>query len=143
MNRKLIYSPLIDDPNGNILVVEEPMEFAYSKIRAVVVKGFTSDAATIPRFVWTISGLYPTHPKIIRGAVAHDLCYLLVAAGLISREVADAIILDIIKEDGLDLVRRQLVYRTVRIRGGAYVPKNLTPQEKAWVDKCQLKLSLQ
>ena len=137
----LEYTPLLDDPDGYILKLTKALAVSELGLTCTLVKGFKSDGASVPTVGWSVIRLYPTHPKLIRGAVAHDFLYLLVAARLIGRELADAVFLEIIKEDGLDFFRRQVVYRAVRISGGAHVPEHLTLQEQTWVKQCQLQLA--
>ena len=78
--------------------------------------GFECDSASVPRMVWTISGLTPD--GLIRAAaVTHD--YLYDKLGQIgdldlTREEADRIFLDLMLAAGMNSTRAKLAYKAVR-----------------------------
>ena len=77
-----------------------------------ILEGFRYDNASIP---WVFQRVLPkTHPKIWRAALVHDWLYY---NRIGKREDADKIFLDILKQDGLDWIRRNAAYKAVRLFG--------------------------
>jgi hypothetical protein len=79
--------------------------------KVTVEKGFDTDYASIPRIFWSV---YPPDGSYVKPAVVHDADYWHQA---VTREVADATFLEGMKEVGVPLLRRQLIYRSVRAFG--------------------------
>ena len=90
--------------------------------------GFKHDGASVPRFIWSTSGLTPD--GLIRaGALVHDFLYrkrgnILVGYGPdlakpvnISRKDADKIFLDLMLATGLWFYRARVAYWGVRLFG--------------------------
>ena len=80
-------------------------------------KGFVTNFATTPKFIhW----LYPPRGKWDRAALLHDyFCnvnnrYLVLEEG---KKVCDKLFLEIMKEDGVNLVTRTIFYNFVRLTG--------------------------
>lgn len=85
----------------------------------VVVKGFTTDFASVPRFFWRI---IPKMGKYSEAAVVHDYLYF---SGIVSKEKADKIFYQLMKEAGVDWLTRKVMYYAVKYGG-----------EDAW-DRCR------
>jgi hypothetical protein len=75
--------------------------------------GFETDFASIPRFLWAI---YPPAGKWGKAAVVHDWLY---ASGDRTRLECDEIFKDAMEILGVPWLRRQVMYRAVRLGGGA------------------------
>lgn len=91
----------------------------------LVPKGFTTDFASIPRAFHT---LIPKNGRHDAAAIVHDYLYQvsprvpakppLRSMVRVSRKDADGVFLRIMKELGVNPVRRWLMYRAVRLFGG-------------------------
>ena len=92
----------------------EDVEFNNGVISLVVPKGFLTDFASVPRFLWAI---FPPIDRWSRAALIHDYLY---RTGKVSRAEADAIFLAIMKEDGVPWYQRWPMYLAVRTFG--YLP---------------------
>lgn len=79
--------------------------------KVAVAKGFDTDYASIPRIFWS---LYPPDGTYSKAAVVHDHDYW---EQNVSRDVADLTFLEGMEELGVPLLRRQLLYRSVRAFG--------------------------
>lgn len=89
--------------------IELTQEYHYTDNRGnlhVIPKGFKSDGASIPQWLWTVAGT-PFAPNVIRAAVVHDYLYSI----KYDRKLADRIFHDILKEDGVNVVKRR-AYKT-------------------------------
>ena len=76
--------------------------------------GFRCDAASIPRILW---GVYPAWARSNRAAVLHDYAY---CVQFCSRERADGLFREALRACGVSKVRAWVMWRAVRIGGGAY-----------------------
>jgi hypothetical protein len=118
------------------LVADWTYEWKHDGIRRriTVPKGFVCDGASVPRLVWTLTGILPD--GLIRAAaLVHDWLYKHQGrlplgsyqefrdgawAGLdwvVSREVADRLFARIMREAEVRKVRRRMAYVTVRACG--------------------------
>ena len=98
----------------------EVMEDYYYKTSRGIIrvpKGFRTDYASVPRIFRNIINSYGKHG---RAAVVHDWLYSSQCKIDVTREEADKIFLEIMKECGVGSIKRNLMYRMVRIFG-AYV----------------------
>lgn len=77
-------------------------------------RGFRCDAASIPRILW---GVYPPWARSNRAATLHDFLYVV---QLCSRERADALFREALRACGVSSVRAWIMWRAVRLGGGAY-----------------------
>lgn len=93
-----------------------------------VPQGFTTDLASIPRFAWS---LLPPDGPWLKAAVIHDFLYKTCGKGvwlgyprgftrdgIYSRAEADWILRDAMKDRGVDVVRRNIIWAAVRVFGG-------------------------
>jgi hypothetical protein len=105
------------------------------KYKLVIPKGFVCDGASVPRLIWTLSGLRPD--GLIRAAaLIHDFIYqkagkapagnnFFIYTGFCSisismcfgRHEADKLFLRLMKEAGMTWYRRTVAYRAVRCFG--------------------------
>lgn len=83
-----------------------------SKEIVAVPKGYITDGASIPRFLWGIVG----HPfgRYAQAAVVHDLCY---EKNLYSRKRSDEIFLEAMQVLGVPWLTRRIIFRAVRMFG--------------------------
>lgn len=93
----------------------------------LVPKGFTTDFASIPSI---FQGLIPKHGRFDAAAIVHDYLYNVQPKvwrpegeySRITRKESDGIFRRIMKELGVGRIRRNLMYRAVRL--GGWVPWN-------------------
>lgn len=93
-----------------------------TKITIWVPKGFHSDSASIPRFLW---GIYPSWGRWNRAAVVHDWLY---TVQVTTREEADSVFLDALEVCGVPWIRRRIFHSSVRVFGGRHWAK-WTPEQ--------------
>ena len=86
----------------------------------LVPKGFKTDFASIPRIV---NSIVPKNGRHDGAAIVHDYLYreqprVAPAMNPITRLDSDRIFRRIMKELGVGIIRRNLIYRAVRLGGG-------------------------
>lgn len=88
--------------------------------RAVVVpRGFVTDFASIPRFLWRV---LPPTGKYGKAAVIHDFLYRTEAGA--TRAQADAVFLEAMSDLGVGFLKRYAMYLAVRLFGSrAYLKR--------------------
>ena len=104
----------------------EPLVYRGRRDRFVVPAGFRTDLATVPRVVvWLVPrwGLYT------RAAVLHDwLCTEGIATGAVTARDADGLFRRMLRESGVPVVRRWLMW--CGVRWGALADP---PRRRGWV----------
>ena len=78
----------------------------------VIKAGFTFDGASVPRFFWRI--VTPFSPYVIRAALLHDWLY---QHHVLTRARADALLREVLIEDGVSPLVARAMYRAVRVFG--------------------------
>ena len=101
-------------------LVNEEYCYQTSKGLVVVPKGFKTDYASVPRIFRNIINSYGKHG---RAAVVHDWLYSSKCTLDVTREEADKIFLEIMKECGVGVIKRNLMYRMVRLFGASHFRK--------------------
>jgi hypothetical protein len=86
--------------------------------RITVMKGLEFDGASIPKMFWSIIGS-PFTGKYTRSALVHDALYM---SESLTRKEADSVFLGLMKQDGVSLLKRNVMWGAVRI-GGYFVWK--------------------
>lgn len=81
-------------------------------LTVAVPKGFITDFASVPRLLWSV---FPPMGRYSRAAVIHDWLYS--NSKTCSRFLADAIFRDAMKDLGVPMWRRVVMYYAVRICG--------------------------
>lgn len=81
--------------------------------KIIVPVGFETDYASVPRGLWN---LFPPNGKYAPGAVVHDYLY---RRTLLDRKVCDQILMEAMQVLGVSWLTRHLIYRAVRLFGGA------------------------
>lgn len=77
--------------------------------RYIVPRGFSTDLASVPRFLWAI---YPPYGKYTSAAVLHDyLC----ESEWVSRKDGDKLFLEAMKHSNVGNFKRTLIYLAVRM----------------------------
>lgn len=79
--------------------------------------GSKTDLATIPRPLWVI---YPRDGEYAEAAAIHDLLYY---KRYLDRGLCDTIFYELMKQDSVDILTRNLFYKAVRMFGGLYYYK--------------------
>lgn len=79
-------------------------------------KGFITDGASIPRFLWRALE-HPFESEYIEVFVMHDYDY---STGRIPRAAADAKMRDGLKAKGMGWIKRNLIYAGVRMFGRSH-----------------------
>ena len=92
--------------------------------KITVKKEFDFDGASIPQALWSVYG-NPLTGKYKIAALVHDALY---ASEKLSRELADAIFLDLMKQHEVGYIKRQTMYYAVR-SAGWYVWRGHTKEE--------------
>ena len=92
--------------------------------KLTVKKGFDFDAASIPKWLWSIYGS-PLNGNYVVASLIHDALY---ASQTLPRELADAIFLDLMKQHKVGYLKRQSMYYAVR-SAGWYRWKQSTKEE--------------
>lgn len=92
-----------------------PVSYSNPLVKLEIPRGFQTDLASVPRFLWSIPGFSPMDVNA-RAALVHDVIY---QQQQVDREIADALFLSIMRADGVSLPVRTLMYLAVRAFGGS------------------------
>ena len=103
------------DERGNIVRTLFPQKISFRGKNFVIPRGFESDGASVPRFLWRIV-FPPIDPTAVRAGVSHDYIYRVQPPGW-TRKEADQMFLCFLIEDGLSPFRARLAYYGVRLFG--------------------------
>jgi hypothetical protein len=102
-----------------LAVVTRPYAFEHPILkdqRIEIPEGFVTDFASIPRFLWFMVPPFGRHAP---AAVIHDFLYASGQSG--ARKYADFLFREAMKELGVPLLRRSMMYMAVRLGGqGGY-----------------------
>ena len=109
---------LYHHPSCDMTLLQKDEYIAYRGHTYIVPKDFLYNGANIPRLFWTILGLHPWHPKVIRAALLHDYLY---SKGL--KMIADKAFKSLLKLDGCNQIQYMACYLAVRLFGGRFVNK--------------------
>ena len=102
----------IIDENLFILSKDKTVEsLGYS---ITVKKGFDFDAASIPKWLWSIYGS-PLNGNYVVASLIHDGLY---ASQKVSKSIADKIFLDVMKQSNVGYIKRTSMYLAVKLFGG-------------------------
>ena len=105
-----------EDERGNVLTLQEPLEFIWNGHIVYVPAGFESDGVSTPRCLW--SSISPAiHPQTLRAGIAHDYIYRTQPDDW-TRKDADEMFYDLCRADGLGWWRAQKAYWGLRMFGG-------------------------
>ena len=104
MNDAMLY-PVVTPTADGLWRLVEPF--------AEAPKGFCTDGATIPRFLWRVLGA-PMETKTIGPAIRHDWHY---ADGDLSRKDADDEFYSDLRDNGVSLWKASLFWLGVRLFG--------------------------
>ncbi len=91
----------------------------------IVPAKFITDLASTPKILWNI--FEPFGKGYLRASIIHDYLYskeCKYSYEFIDRKIADRIFLEIMKENGVNFLKRSLMYGAVRIFGRKYFRKN-------------------
>ena len=77
---------------------------------------FETDLASIPRIAWSI--LSPAHSSLMIPAIVHDWFYRM--TGDFNRHNTDLIFYRMLRDNGLDKLRANIMYYCVRAFGGSF-----------------------
>jgi hypothetical protein len=94
-----------------------------------IYKGFDSDGASIPRFLWWIDN--PWNSNVLVGSFIHDAIYWSKA---LPRRLADRIFYAVMKQYDTPFLKRLLFYVAVRCFGWIFFYFSKTPSQKE-IDK--------
>jgi hypothetical protein len=89
----------------------------YVRSGVVVPIGFRWDGASSPKFARSI---FPRWGDYSGAALVHDYMYSKECLEIKSRNKADLIFLNNMKEDGVSYIRRHMMYYAVRLFGNKY-----------------------
>lgn len=105
---------------NNSYILTEDFEYQIGKMLIRVPKGFVTDFASIPFFLWAI---LPPRGKYDEAAVVHDFLYSSKNCTGINRKLADKIFKHIMKESGVNCFYRNALYLGVRNFGSVFFIK--------------------
>jgi len=105
-------------PDNDYAILEERQAIPFRGKVYVIPKGFAYNGANIPRIMWTVLGLHPWHPRVIRAALFHDYLY---SRGV--KKQADLGFKKFLKQDGCNRMQYMACYWAVRLFGGRFVNK--------------------
>ena len=91
--------------------VVEPFTFKTAILTVKVPRGFLTDFASVPRFMWLV---FPPTGKYNRPATIHDFLYVIQPC---SRWTADAVFREAMIEAGVPFWKRWLIWAAVRVFG--------------------------
>ena len=97
-------------------VMTEPFNYIGNGVDLLIPRGFKTDLASIPRFLWRVIAPFELS---LTGPIVHDWLYRTCGLGCYDREDVDRLFRDIMKDEGVSAWRREVAYRGVRIFGGA------------------------
>jgi hypothetical protein len=90
----------------------------------IIPAGFKTDLASVPQvFQWLVDD----HAAILKAALLHDYLYSLVRKGEFSQRDADGILRRVLHEEGVPLIRRNLIWGAVR--AGGHFKDGMSPEE--------------
>ena len=95
--------------------------------------GYQWDGASIPRFAWTITGVYPMAAMIQAPSLIHDALY---GCEYFTRLHTDICFRDDMKRNRYSRITRNIFYRSVRWGGGVvwrrHTPESIQEQRR-WI----------
>ncbi len=93
----------------------DPMDFGIDKLKFIVPKGFVTDGASIPRFLWRVTDT-PFSPDIITAAIVHDFLFSLDSESFIQWDFESANLLfhGMLMAHGNGSVKAGALYRAVK-----------------------------
>ena len=109
---------LYHHPRSDHAILKQTEYISYRGTTYKVPTGFVYNGANIPRLFWTLLGLHPWHPKVIRAALFHDYMY---DKGL--KVIGDKGFKSLLKLDGCNWFQYMACYWAVRLFGGRHVKK--------------------
>jgi len=117
--------PFIDDleirePSGGKgeWTLVRPLRYTGAEKQFFVDAGFTTDGASVPRFLWHV---LPPFGRYLKAAVIHDHLYV---TREVSRKDADGIFRRMMREAGVNKVKRYTMWAAVRLFGWTVWRKN-------------------
>ena len=102
---------IVDD---NVFILFEDVAVESLGYSVTVKKGFDFDGASIPKWLWSIYGS-PLNGNYVVASLIHDGLY---ASQKVSKEIADKIFLDIMKQSKVGYMKRTSMYLAVKLFGG-------------------------
>ena len=106
-----------EDEQGNVYTLLEDLVITWNGKVLTVPAGSKSDGASVPRFFWR-SVFPPGDSRALRAAVAHDFIYRK-HPEMWSKAEADEMFYDLLREDGVPLLRAGAAYLGVMLFGGS------------------------
>jgi hypothetical protein len=95
-----------------IFILSEDVKYTWRGVTYTIPKGFVSDGASIPRWLWTLVG-HPFSMRYMRQALFHDYLY---KTQVLSRYEADRVLYDDTKGK-CSWFRRVAIFTAVRMFG--------------------------
>ena len=110
--KRLILEPL---PDGTYRLADD-FDVQVNAYTFTIPKGFVTDGASIPRFLWRVCG-HPLESPRIYAAVVHDWLY---STGRVTRAEADEIYRALLIAYGVGSFRAYVEYYALRAFGGSH-----------------------
>ena len=106
-------NPLVVEQVGIIWKVHEPFVFSFNGEFIYVPQGFETDFASVPR---PFRFIVPKSGKYNQAAVVHDFVYIHLTH-IYTKEQADLMFLEGMKELGVNKFKRYIMYYSVKLFG--------------------------
>ena len=112
---------LITEYNGDKYKVERGFFYIVEKYIIKVPQGFITDLASVPRYLWIT---FPPFGKYTDASIVHDYLYSKDCEyKSVTREQADKIFLELMKQLGVPTWKRYAMYYAVRLFGKSHFRK--------------------
>ncbi len=98
----------------DMMTLSDDLTAEWDGLEILVKAGYRTDGASIPRLAWRVVG--NPWEEYLAAAVVHDILYETEA---LEREDADRCFLDLMEFCGVGKIRRAIMYRAVKVFGGA------------------------
>ena len=105
---------ILERVNANTYKLNSTLSFTTNNLCVKVKRGLPTDGASITKLAWSIIGS-PFNSKYVGSAIIHDGLY---ASNLVTRAHADRIFLEMLKHNGVGLIKRKVMYHMVKLFGG-------------------------
>jgi len=91
----------------------DTLSYTHNNKEYIAKAGFITDGASIPRLFWALIGC-PLRGKYVGSAIIHDATCTLWHLGVITRKEGDLLFLQMLKDNGVGFIKRNIMYLAVR-----------------------------
>lgn len=112
---------ILTTTNGEKFILEKTYKYKVNGLVITIPEGFETDLASVPKVFRNIVNSYGKN--YTRASIVHDWLYSKECDIDITRKQADDIFLQIMKERGVNFIKRQAIYLAVRTFGKSHFRK--------------------